>query len=148
MVSCCAFPLCAPQKVLIDLFSFSVYSLLWWLSRGISSHSVARREYRALCKCCVRSFLTVARLHNKLLSKGELVVLTGFVVLLKSVTCWLGSFRFTCKNYNFCSLSNCFCFSAMVCPLMGMSFLLQPPERYSKMPRMFQPYDGMFDLAL
>lgn len=143
MVSCCAFALCAPQKVLIDLFSFSVYSLLWWLSRGISSHSVARREYRALSKCCVRSFLTVA-------SKGEVVVLTGFVVvvLLKFVTCWLGSFRFTCKNYNFCSLSNCFCFSAMVCPLMGMSFLLQPPERYSKMPRMFQPYDRMFDLAL
>lgn len=44
MVSCHAFPLCAPQKVLIDLFSSSVWSLLWWLSQGISSHSVARRE--------------------------------------------------------------------------------------------------------
>lgn len=122
------------------LFLSSVCSLLWWLSQGISSHSVARREYRALCKCCVRLFLAVARLHNKLSSKGEVIVLTSFVVVLKFITCWLGSFRFTCKNYNFCSLSNCFCFSAMVCPLMGMSFLLQPPERYSKMPRVFLSY--------
>lgn len=93
----------------------------------LSSPSIAKVEYRTPRRCHIRLFLTFGRLHNSLLTKGE--ILTGFLffffVVDLVVFSWCfclfslkflhtgldqNSLRLTCKNYDFCSLWKCFLF--------------------------------------